>query len=124
MSGLAILVERPSRLMLLVELDDSREATVTGTLGRHVQTVLAQRRRSLTWDQGKEVAGHPRFIVDTGVPVSVCDPKRPWQRGINENTNGLLRQYLLQRTSVPGYPQSDLDAIAAKLNRRPRKTLE
>jgi IS30 family transposase len=81
-------------------------------------------RRSLTWDQGKEMAAHTRFTVATGVPVFFCDPRSPWQRGSNENTNGLLRQYLPRKSRFADRSQQELDAIAAELNGRPRKTLD
>ena len=84
----------------------------------------AELRRTLTWDQGKEMAEHVRFSTDTNMEVYFCDPHSPWQRGSNENTNGLLRQYLPRTTNMQTLTQHDLDAIAAELNGRPRQTLD
>jgi hypothetical protein len=96
---------------------------VCEALKRSIGTLPVQLRRSLTWDQGKEISEHRRFSVESGVEVYFCDPQSPWQRGSNENTNGLLRQYLPRGQSLAGISQERLNEIANKLNRRPRKTL-
>ena len=124
MSPIGTLVERSTRFLLLIKLDHHDSETVTAALARHIQTLPGQLRRSLTWDQGLEMARHAAFSVDTGVQVFFCDPKSPWQRGSNENTNGLLRQYFPRKVvDFHAYTQADLDAVAAELNGRPRKTL-
>jgi IS30 family transposase len=124
MSGIATLVERSSRFALLIRLEAINSETVVAALAAHLLTLPLQLRRSLTWDQGKEMARHATFTIDTGVQVYFCDPKSPWQRGSNENINGLLRQYFPKRvTDLTVYSQDDLDAVAAELNGRPRKTL-
>jgi IS30 family transposase len=124
MSPIGTLVERSTRFVLLTKLTYHDSETVTAALARHIQTLPAQLRRSLTWDQGLEMARHAQFTVDTGVQVYFCDPKSPWQRGSNENTNGLLRQYFPRKVvDFHAYTQDDLDAVAAELNRRPRQTL-
>jgi IS30 family transposase len=124
MSAIGTLVERSTRFLLLIHLERIKSEHVVGELTRHVQTLPEQLRRSVTWDQGKEMALHANFTIDTGIQVYFCDPKSPWQRGTNENTNGLLRQYFPKRSDLKPYSQADLDAIAAELNGRPRKTLE
>jgi IS30 family transposase len=110
---------------MLVSLPHRHTASaVTEALAAAIVTLPAQPRRPLTWDQGKEMAEHARFSVATGIPVYFCDPHSPWQRGSNENTNGLLRQYYPRSTDFRAITQSDLDAVAAELNDRPRQTPE
>ena len=108
---------------MLVAVDGKDTRSVTGALGRQVRELPQQLRASLTWDRGLEMAEHARFTVATELKVYFCDPQSPWQRGSNENTNGLLRQYLPKGTNLARLNQSQLDAIAAKLNSRPRRTL-
>jgi len=123
-STVATLVERTSRFVMLVSLPNSHTAgVVADALADAITTLPSQLRRSLTWDQGKEMAEHARFSVAAGVPVYFCDPHSPWQRGSNENTNGLLRQYFPRSTDFRALTQRDLDAVAAELNDRPRQTL-
>ncbi len=122
-SAIVTLVERSSRFTQLVALPDGRKAEpVRVALTKAITTLPEQLRGSLTWDQGHEMAEHARFSIDSGVQVYFCDPRSPWQRGSNENTNGLLRQYFPKRTSV-AVSQAHLDAVAAELNGRPRQTL-
>ena len=90
---------------------------------KRIASLPSQLRRSITWDQGKEMAEHVRFTVETGVQIYFCDPKSPWQRGSNENTNGLLRQYFPKGEDVSGYSQAELSRVARELNTRPRQTL-
>jgi IS30 family transposase len=122
-SHIATLVERHPRFILLVKVPSKDTATVVAALSRHVRKLPASLRRSLTWDRGLEMAKHKSFTVATKVKVYFCDPQSPWQRGTNENTNGLLRQYFPKKTDLSGYSQSDLDNVALCLNQRPRKTL-
>ena len=123
-SHIATLVERHSRFTMLVKLPKRGSATVVAALAQHIRKLPKELRRSLTWDQGKEMAAHKSFTVATDVQVYFCDPRSPWQRGTNENTNGLLRQYLPRETDFSVIPQNGLDAIALRLNQRPRKTLD
>ena len=120
---IATLVERTSRFVQLVQLGGKDTATVVQALIREVQLLPAGVMTSLTWDRGTEMAQHRVFTVATDVAVYFCDPQSPWQRGTNENTNGLLRQYFPTGTDLSMYTQGDLNAIALKLNTRPRKTL-
>jgi IS30 family transposase len=122
-SHIATLVERHWRFTMLVKVSSQDTATVVAALSRHVRKLPASLRRSLTWDRGLEMAQHKSFTVDTKVKVYFCDPQSPWQRGTNENTNGLLRQYFPKRTDLSGYSQTELDEVALRLNQRPRKTL-
>ena len=117
------LVERHSRFAMLIKVPSKDTATVIGALSKHVRKLPVELRRSLTWERGKEMADHKSFTVATHVQVYFCDPRSPWQRGSNENTNGLLRQYFPRGTDVSRYSQAHLNRIALRLNQRPRKTL-
>ena len=123
-SHIATLVERHSRFTILVKVPSKNTATVVDALTRQVRKLPASLRRSLTWDRGLEMAKHKTFTVATKVNVYFCDPQSPWQRGTNENTNGLLRQYFPRKTDLSGYSQADLNKVALRLNQRPRKTLD
>ncbi len=122
-SHVATLVERHSRFCMLVKVPGKDTATVVAALSQHVRQLPATLRRSLTWDRGLEMAQHKSFTMATDVQVYFCDPQSPWQRGSNENTNGLLRQYLPKKADLSSYSQSELDEIALRLNQRPRQTL-
>ncbi|WP_380099819.1 IS30 family transposase [Knoellia sp. GCM10027112] len=126
MSPVATLVERSTRYLMLVALPagNHQADAVADALAAAITTLPQQLAKSLTWDLGHEMAQHQRFTVATGVQVYFCDPKSPWQRGSNENTNGLLRQYLPRRLDFRTLTQADLDAIAQELNERPRQTLK
>ena len=124
-SAIATLVERQTRYVLLAWLGHDRTtATVTRALEQRIKALPEHLVRSLTWDQGRELAAHKRFTEHTGMQVYFCDPHAPWQRGSNENTNGLLRQYLPRTLDLAQLGQTELDHIAAELNGRPRKTLD
>jgi IS30 family transposase len=112
-----------SRFCTLVKVSGKDAAAVMAALIQHVQQLPAALRRSLTWDRGLEMAQHKSFTMATDVQVYFCDPQSPWQRGSNENTNGLLRQYLPKKADLSCYSQAELDEIALRLNQRPRKTL-
>jgi IS30 family transposase len=120
---IATLVERQPRFVLLVHIKGKDTESVVSALVRQVKQLPNGLMSSLTWDRGTELANHKQFTVATDVAVYFCDPQSPWQRGSNENTNGLLRQYLPKGSDLSVYSQRDLDAIALQLNTRPRKTL-
>jgi IS30 family transposase len=122
-SHIATLVERQSHFTMLVKVDGKDAKTVVQALKKQIRKLPTELRRSLTWDRGTEMALHKEFSVETDVQVYFCDPQSPWQRGTNENTNGLLRQYFPKGTELSIYTQSYLDTVARQLNERPRKTL-
>ena len=120
---IATLVERHTRFAMLLKVPSKDTATVVAALAKHVRKLPQELRRSLTWDRGKEMADHKSFTIATNVQVYFCDPRSPWQRGSNENTNGLLRQYFPKGTDLSRFSQGYLNKIALRLNQRPRKTL-
>ena len=122
-SYMATLVERHSRFAMLIKVSSKDTEVVVAALSQHVRKLPATLRRSLTWDRGLEMAKHKTFTVATDVKVYFCDPQSPWQRGTNENTNLLLRQYFPRGTELSAYSQAQLDQVALRLNQRPRKTL-
>jgi IS30 family transposase len=122
-SQIATMVERQTRYVMLVKVAKTDTETVVNALIKHARKLPQELYKSLTWDRGHEMAAHKRFTVATNVRVYFCDPQNPWQRGTNENTNGLLRQYLPKGVDISGYSQAQLNAVARTLNERPRKTL-
>jgi IS30 family transposase len=120
---IATLVERQSRFVILIKLANKRTENVVAALIKAVRKLPVALRRSLTWDRGMELASHAHFTVATDVQVYFCDPSSPWQRGSNENTNGLLRQYYPKGADLSAVSQAQLDTVARKLNTRPRETL-
>jgi len=122
-SQIATLVERQTRYVMLAEVAGKDTQTVVDALIKNARKLPQELYKSLTWDRGKEMAGHKRFTLATDIQVYFCDPRSPWQRGSNENTNGLLRQYLPKGFDISSYSQAKLNAIARQLNERPRKTL-
>lgn len=122
-SQIATLVERRSRYVMLVKVEHKDTRTVTTALAKKIRKLPAELRRSLTWDRGSEMAAHKEFTLATDVQVYFCDPRSPWQRGSNENTNGLLRQYFPKGMDLSNVPQTKLDDVADRLNGRPRETL-
>jgi IS30 family transposase len=123
-SQIATLVERHTRLVMLVRVKSKDTKTVINALIKHAHKLPRELYKSLTWDRGKEMADHKRFSLDTDIKVYFCDPRSPWQRGSNENTNGLLRQYFPKGMDLSNIHQNRLNAVARQLNERPRKTLD
>jgi IS30 family transposase len=122
-TAIATLVERQSRFVILVKIDSKQSSSVVSALIGQMRKLPMKLRRSLTWDRGSELSNHRQFTVATDVQVYFCDPQSPWQRGTNENTNGLLRQYFPKGTDLSRYSQAELNRVALELNQRPRKTL-
>ncbi len=123
-SQIATLVERHTRLVMLVRVPSKDTKTVINALIKHAHKLPRELYKSLTWDRGKELADHERFSLDTDIKVYFCDPQSPWQRGSNENTNGLLRQYFPKGMDLSNVHQNRLNAVARRLNERPRETLQ
>jgi len=123
-SHIATLVERHTRYVMLVKVANKDTRTVVSALIKQARKLPTELYKSLTWDRGKELSAHKRFTLATDIDVYFCDPQSPWQRGSNENTNGLLRQYFPKGTDLSVYSQAELNKVARQLNERPRKTLE
>ena len=123
-SQIATLLERQSRYLMLTKVAKKDPETVVDALIKHAKKLPHELYKSLTWDRGTEMRGHKRFTLATDIQVYLCDPRSPWQRGSNENTNGLVRQYLPKGIDLSTYSQAQLNAIAARINERPRKTLD
>ena len=123
-SHIAILVERHTRYVMLAKVSNKETNTVVSALIKQAKKLPGELYKSLTWDRGKELADHKQFTLATDIDVYFCGPQSPWQRGSNENTNGLLRQYFPKGTDLSVYSQAHLNKVARKLNERPRKTLE
>lgn len=123
-SCIVTLVERKTRYCMLAKVESKDTHVVVAALQKIIKRLPVELRRSLTWDRGSELSAHAKFAVETGVPVYFCDPRSPWQRGSNENTNGLLRQYFPRGKDVSHYTQAQLDKVARQLNNRPRMTLD
>jgi IS30 family transposase len=122
-SAIVTLVERSSRYTLLAKVDGRDTSTVVTAIKRQITKLPAELKKSLTWDRGMELSSHKQLSIATDIEVYFCDPQSPWQRGTNENTNGLLRQYFPDRTNLTVHSQAELNKIARQLNERPRKTL-
>ena len=123
-SNIVTLVERQSRYVMLAKVPNRETQTVVNALIKQARKLPDELYKSLTWDRGKELADHQRFTMETKIAVYFCDPQSPWQRGSNENTNRLLRQYFPHGTDLTSYSQAHLNSVARELNERPRKTLD
>jgi len=122
-SSIATLVERQTRFVMLTKLDNRKTETVVPALIKTIRKLPGELRKSVTWDRGLELAGHKKLSIATHIKVYFCDPHSPWQRGSNENTNGLLRQYFPKRMDLTSVTQDQLYEVARQLNERPRETL-
>ena len=122
-SYIATLVERQTRYVMLAKVKNKDTESVVSALIKQSKKLPTELYKSLTWDRGKEMSDHQRFTLETDIAVYFCDPQSPWQRGSNENTNGLLRQYFPKKTDLSVHTQAKLNAVARRLNERPRETL-